>query len=594
MKYFFIAVFTGMIFIIAAELSAATLNAKSYGAIGDGLTDDGPALKSALEALRREKPGSTLLIPSGRYLIKKNETAEKNPGNLIIKGFEDVTITGENNTTLLMGNDELKGLRLLNCKRTTLKDLAVEYSPAPLTQGIIKKWENKRQILVELDAAVPPMPDKKNLKLSLFDQDRMDHAFHRKDVISTELIGERHYRITANMDFEQDPVGHIAVILWRNNSCTAINSENSESCRMENMRVYSGPASAFSSHACSDMVFSGCRVEPRPGSGMVMSTCADGLHVKHNRRGPLVENCYFLGMYDDSINIATSYSCIYRQTEDKLIINGGQYYRIGDTIAIVDMDAGQITKRHKIKAIAFVPYQNGKATELTLDAQPAHVRTAESMKATGSFDQLFNRPSPLPNFCINLDTCGKGAVIRNNVFRNHRARGILLRAPEVSIVNNVFENLRGPAILVGAEIAWLEGGNPENITISGNRFINIGKTNILFTSIGTSHQRIKTGYWNRNIRILNNTFTGYGIPAVEGSAAYGELGSVIGIDNAENITISGNMIAHPSPFAPAVPQVKLENCSDVTISGNRIYCKNNWLQQTEESINVKSTDNTTE
>src|SRR6266540_6229364 len=53
------------------SLSTAVENVFSladFGAVGDGVTDDGPALQRALDALG-ESGGGTLLVPAGRYAI---------------------------------------------------------------------------------------------------------------------------------------------------------------------------------------------------------------------------------------------------------------------------------------------------------------------------------------------------------------------------------------------------------------------------------------------------------------------------------------------------------------------------------------------
>ena len=44
------------------------LTLSDFDAVGDGVTDDGPALQQALDALA-EAGGGTLLIPAGQYLI---------------------------------------------------------------------------------------------------------------------------------------------------------------------------------------------------------------------------------------------------------------------------------------------------------------------------------------------------------------------------------------------------------------------------------------------------------------------------------------------------------------------------------------------
>src|SRR5437016_2122044 len=45
-----------------------TFDLRDFGAVGDGATDDGPALQSALDALAAAG-GGTLFVPAGRYAI---------------------------------------------------------------------------------------------------------------------------------------------------------------------------------------------------------------------------------------------------------------------------------------------------------------------------------------------------------------------------------------------------------------------------------------------------------------------------------------------------------------------------------------------
>ncbi len=53
---------------MATEVRAVTLNLMDFGAVGNGTTDDGPALQSALNALAAAG-GGTLIVPEGRYAI---------------------------------------------------------------------------------------------------------------------------------------------------------------------------------------------------------------------------------------------------------------------------------------------------------------------------------------------------------------------------------------------------------------------------------------------------------------------------------------------------------------------------------------------
>jgi hypothetical protein len=67
----------------------ATLNIQDFGATGDGVTDDAPALQSALEALNTQG-GGTLIIPPGKYAIRSEVFNNfGNPGvskSIVVRG----------------------------------------------------------------------------------------------------------------------------------------------------------------------------------------------------------------------------------------------------------------------------------------------------------------------------------------------------------------------------------------------------------------------------------------------------------------------------------------------------------------------------
>ena len=54
----------------AAQQTGATFNVADYGAVGDGITDDAPALQAALDAVAQSAPGARVVIPPGVYAVK--------------------------------------------------------------------------------------------------------------------------------------------------------------------------------------------------------------------------------------------------------------------------------------------------------------------------------------------------------------------------------------------------------------------------------------------------------------------------------------------------------------------------------------------
>jgi hypothetical protein len=90
---------------------ADTINLTDFGAVGDGITDDGPALQSALDALAAAG-GGTLFVPAGHYAIA-TPVAKAFVGNatsITIFGVESSTAVNNNGD----GNQLSTGLDLVS------------------------------------------------------------------------------------------------------------------------------------------------------------------------------------------------------------------------------------------------------------------------------------------------------------------------------------------------------------------------------------------------------------------------------------------------------------------------------------------------
>ena len=116
------------------------INVKDHGAIGDGKADDYAAFVKALEAAKAQagKP-VTIQIPQGTYClgIFDADKASKEGGNLTIENMSNVTIEGENQPLLLMGNPYRHGIFVSNSKNITVQNVRIDYSPMSQTQGAI-------------------------------------------------------------------------------------------------------------------------------------------------------------------------------------------------------------------------------------------------------------------------------------------------------------------------------------------------------------------------------------------------------------------------------------------------------------------------
>jgi hypothetical protein len=79
------------------------LNVRDFGAVGDGVTNDGPAFQAAFDALAAAG-GGTLFVPEGKYAI--TTSVSKNfaglASSITIRGVESLTPVSPPSST---GND---------------------------------------------------------------------------------------------------------------------------------------------------------------------------------------------------------------------------------------------------------------------------------------------------------------------------------------------------------------------------------------------------------------------------------------------------------------------------------------------------------
>src|SRR6185503_18002320 len=87
------------------------INLRDFGAVGDGVTDDGPAFQAALDALATAG-GGTLFVPEGKYAITTPVSKDFTglASSITIKGVESLKPVSPPSAT---GDELAEGLDLL-------------------------------------------------------------------------------------------------------------------------------------------------------------------------------------------------------------------------------------------------------------------------------------------------------------------------------------------------------------------------------------------------------------------------------------------------------------------------------------------------
>lgn len=302
---------------------------------------------------------------------------------------------------------------------------------------------------------------------------------------------------------------------------------------------------------------------PRPLGASVDPLIAsnfDAFHSSGVRHGPHLENCAFEGMGDDGIPIHGSYSLIMSVAGTRITMTDDARYRVGDPMRFFGTDGGLV----------------GEGTVTAITALPGYVPTATSRYpvfvnlASRHFEEVTVDHAVAAAFdwlASNPAANGSGYVIRNNVIRNNRARGILLKADDGLVEGNTIDGSTIAGIVLAPETYWDEACYSRNVTIRNNTVRHVGYAMV--------------GPWVDQQGAI--TVTGMRAPVpghqhivIAGNTVEDVDGNNLLITSARDVEITGNHFVRPQHGATtrgathSDPQalVWLDACDDVRLSGN--------------------------
>ena len=490
-----------------------SFSVREFGARGDGRTDDGPAIRRALEAAAAAKSPVRLLFPAGTYRIEPEsrwpehgswpnrisggvsswnfDTLKK--AHLRLLSPEHLTLEGEalegeaGQTRLLFTNPALCGIRILGGYHTTLRNLTLDYETPPFTQGrIVAANVERTRLEVEIDEGFPsPLapnlleaPSRRLTPLSPETRTYLPGTFPLGKV---EPLGGRKFRVelgsfhagTARTSLAP---GNPVVITGRYDSrcANAISSILSKFDHFDAITVHSSPSWTW--HLLSYApILQNCRVEPEPGTARLISTNGDGLmFAAIGKVGPYLEHCTFSSMEDDGINLAASTVALTAVTPDGLRTLPERTMSNTSGVLILDGNTG------KVKAVRRIVRRNGRTEYAT--PLPPGIATRETLRQpTLTEDQkreqktMYLQKKVLrPDRVQPLGGCFSGSAIVNCTYRNVRGLGVQLTAPGVRVEDSTFDTITGPGVSITALCPWELYFSARNSVVRNCRFRNTG------------------------------------------------------------------------------------------------------------------------
>ncbi len=360
-----------------AEANGKTINVLSFGAKGDGVTNDAPALNRAIAEAVRLGPGTTVLMPKGRYHLENASGC-----HLLIRDARGLTVQGEPGTVLVAQNPDDHIVKLANCTVTTLKQLVLEQENTYFTQGTIDAMSaDGKSCEVSIDPHYPE-PDAPHLAQlrTLRSFSNADTTSYRQDhwwptVKSCTRTGDRQWHFEIEGWALVQDMAKKPFIIWDDkHSSHGVSIEKCSDCLIEDVTYYGRGANAglFIMNCSGTITMRRFNILTPPGSGALLSCSGGGQMI--DCRGSLVwEDCWFDKVDDDGADVFTGYNRILKQIDARtLLVEGRRGYATNDQVAILDWPTR--VDRHQAAVVSCVRQDDG-STKLVVDRDVTVLRT---------------------------------------------------------------------------------------------------------------------------------------------------------------------------------------------------------------------------
>ena len=494
-----------------------------------------------------------VVIPPGTYNIP---AFSRNGAHLSLSGLQNFTILAQG-VTMICG---LRGtaVNFSNCQNVELRGLTIDYNPLPFVQGTITaaaadwSWMDVRLH----DGYPDEMPTGNRVEVYSRITRKMVKDVWTLFGTTVTPVGARTYRFIIGIGGYQ---GRVSVGDLITDELPVVNAHgirinDSRGVILRDVTLYTAPVFAILESRGGPNQYLGVHVvlgptPPGATEPRLKTSTADGIHSVSAVVGPVVENCVLENLGDDGVAIHGKFGTVLSGQGTLLTTNNFDGLA-GDTIRVVRND-GTVAFDARIQSLT----TSGTQKTLTLDQSI----TAQN----GWVIEAVNRK-------------GNGFIVRNNIIRNKRARGILVKAENGLIEGNTIEWMLEGGIVVSPELYWMESGYSRNLRILNNTLRHIwlnashpgyqaGAISIeakgdgnYFPAAG-GHLNIEVG-GNRfdsclgvnllatsitGLNIHDNQFTNTHTEQRDHSAGYSvDNGAVIWLQNCDQVSLANNWVSN--------------------------------------------------
>lgn len=508
-------------------------NVRDYGAVGDGVANDAPAIRAAIDAALPH-PHARVHLPAGTYRLGDLDPRildvpspcfdEADPGGLtprelsVINGkphlfihrADHLTLSGDgaDKTLLLLGVDWETGLDIQSSRDFTLADLAIDYERTPFTQGRVLRVIDEKTYEVTVDKGYPSPLDR-HIRHARFGMVTRNFVDCDDSIVPLPARGAPSYLTLGNIERVSDgvyrftigssgvhastpararelPVDSRFVLYGRvSNERPAIKLDDVRNATLSRVAIHGSFSAGVLIKRSGLVELDTCQIVPRPGTDRINSTNADGVFGQSNYLSPYIHHTRMTLNGDDFINTHSNALVIERHEGRTLVarVSGHSHFRPGQLVTVVEPGTWRRKYTGIIEKASIQKSGNAFFFTLELDRPvPADVRANRPLAAGERPDRL-----------LNLDVTGPGAVVTDNDL--HHSFRLILRSANALVAGNRLHNRHNPGNFIILGVHSLEAWKADNITIRDNVIDSLG--NIFLAPQGPAP--------NRNLLLRENT-----------------------------------------------------------------------------------------
>ncbi len=419
-----------------------------------------------------------VVIPPGVYPVS---LLEEGGVHLKFEGLHDFSIEAYG-VTLVMADATKCSVLFRDCRHVALRGATIRNATPVFTQGVIESVAFARTSCdVRIDAGYPTRLDnpaffKNENLLYLFDVKThlLKQGSHDTNWSGVERLGPDLFRLHAKSFFRPEITSgdHFAI---PGSGGMGILNEGCGDLVFEDVKMeYSGGFGFMELWGDGGNVYRRIKVQPGPKPvGAIreplLSEPGDGFHSAAMRRGPTIEDSSFLRMGDDGIAIHGYFLTVREVRDNKMILSQGKplnYFAPGDHLEAVSA-LGTPIGTAVVTMMKRLPDNTLPLLASSFKILSEHYRFCEV---------VLDHPLPIKagDFVYNADRVGSGFVLRHNTIRDHRARGMMLKACNGLVENNDIEGSSISGIAMVPQLGWGEAGFCRDVMVRGNTVAHVG------------------------------------------------------------------------------------------------------------------------